>query len=111
MAAPHDVTRPGATFGAATWHLRLYVAGPSPKSMTAHMNLRRLCEEFLGPGVAIEVIDLLERPHLASADQILAIPTLIRILPTPVRRVVGDLSEIDRVVRALDLRAPELGAR
>ncbi len=86
------------------WTLRLYVAGQTPKSMAALDNLKRLCEERLLGRYRIEVIDLLKNPRLAKDDQILAIPTLVRRLPTPVRRIIGDLSNTERVLVGLDLR-------
>ena len=86
------------------WRLRLYVAGQSPKSVTALENLKRLCEERLKGRYRIEVIDLLKNPRLAKDDQILAIPTLVRKLPTPMRRIIGDLSNTERVLVGLDLR-------
>lgn len=89
--------------GGAIWRLRLYVAGQSPKSMTALVNLRRLCDQHLATQYTIEVIDLLDRPDLAAADQILAIPTLVRTLPTPLRKIVGDLSDTERVLLGLDM--------
>jgi circadian clock protein KaiB len=89
-----------------TWRLRLYVAGQSPKSLVALMNLRRLCATLLIEHYHIEVIDLLEHPHLASQDQILAIPTLVRIEPAPLRKVIGDLSATERVVAGLELPRP-----
>lgn len=86
------------------WTLRLYVAGDNQKSRTALSNIRRLCEEHLGDGgYEIEVIDLMKNPQLAKADQILAIPTLVRKLPEPMKRVIGDLSNADRALLALDL--------
>jgi circadian clock protein KaiB len=97
--------RDGNGAAAHSWQLRLYVAGQSPKSMTAIVNLRRLCEQHLGGEYHIEVIDLLDRPHLAAADQILAIPTLVRTLPTPLRKIVGDLSDTERVLLGLDMAA------
>jgi len=86
------------------WNLRLYVAGDSPRSRTALANLRKLCEEQLKDNYDIEVIDLTKRPDLAKADQILAVPTLIRKIPEPMKRVIGDLSNADRAVIALDLQ-------
>ena len=83
--------------------LRLYVAGQTPKSLTAVANLKFICEEYLAGHCAIEVIDLLEYPQLARDDQILAIPTLVRKLPEPVRKLIGDLSNTERVLIALDL--------
>jgi circadian clock protein KaiB len=85
------------------WELRLYVAGQTPKSITAFSNLKRICEEHLKGKYRIEVIDLLENPKLASGDQILAIPTLVRKLPEPVRKIIGDLSNQERVLVGLDL--------
>jgi circadian clock protein KaiB len=87
-----------------TWRLRLYVAGQTAKSMTAFANLKRICEEHLAGKYSIEVVDLLKDPKLAKGDQILAIPTLVRKLPQPVRKIIGDLSNTDRVLVGLDLR-------
>ena len=81
--------------------LRLYVAGETPRSVAAVRNLRKICEEHLAGRYHIEVIDLLQNPHLARADQILAIPTLVRNLPHPVRKIIGDLSKTDRVLVGL----------
>jgi circadian clock protein KaiB len=89
---------------ARLWQLRLYVAGQTPKSLTAFSNLKNLCERRLKSRYAIEVIDLVEQPQLSKVDQILAIPTLVRKLPQPVRRVIGDLSDTQRVLVGLDLR-------
>lgn len=86
------------------WSLRLYVAGQTPKSLKAFANLKRICEEHLAGRYAIEIIDLLNDPQLAKGDQILAIPTLVRKLPQPVRRIIGDLSNTERVLVGLDLR-------
>jgi len=86
-----------------TWELRLYVAGQTPKSMTAFSNLKKLCEERLKGEYHIEVIDLLENPALAKGDQILAIPTLVRKLPQPIKKIIGDLSNKERVLVGLDL--------
>lgn len=83
--------------------LRLYVAGQTPKSMTAFANLKQICEEHLAGQYKIEVVDLLENPKLARGDQILAIPTLVRKLPEPVRKIIGDLSNTERVLIGLDL--------
>ena len=90
--------------GVKTWELRLYVAGQTPKSMAAFSNLKKLCEERLQGQYRIEVIDLLENPALAKGDQIFAIPTLVRKLPVPVRKIIGDLSNTERVLVGLDLR-------
>jgi len=86
------------------WELRLYVAGQTPKSITAFANLKKLCEEHLEGKYKIEVIDLLKNPQLAKGDQIFAIPTLVRKLPQPLKRVIGDLSNTERVLVGLDLR-------
>ena len=86
------------------WQLRLYVAGQTPKSITALANLKRLCETHLAGRYEIEVIDLLKNPQLAAGDQILAIPTLVRKLPTPIKKIIGDLSNEDRVLVGLDVR-------
>jgi circadian clock protein KaiB len=87
-----------------TWNLRLYIAGQTPKSITAFANLKKICEENLAGKYKIEVVDLLENPQLAKGDQILAIPTLVRKLPPPVRKIIGDLSNTVRVLVGLDLR-------
>ncbi len=87
-----------------TWELRLYIAGQTPKSVTAFANLKRLCEEYLPGRYQIEVIDLMQQPQLAAGDQIVAIPTLIRRLPEPLRRIVGDLSNTERTLVGLQLR-------
>jgi circadian clock protein KaiB len=86
------------------WELRLYVAGQTPKSLTAFSNLTRICENHLKGRYRIEVVDLLEQPQLSKGDQILAIPTLVRKLPVPVRKIIGDLSDTQRVLVGLDLR-------
>jgi circadian clock protein KaiB len=86
------------------WILRLYVAGQSPKSMTAFSNLKRICEEHLHGRYTIEVIDLVQQPQLAAGDQIVAIPTLVRKLPEPLCKIVGDLSNTERALVGLQLR-------
>jgi circadian clock protein KaiB len=86
------------------WELRLYVAGQTPKSLTALANLKRLCEQNLAGRYKIEVIDLVQNPQLARSDQILAIPTLVRRLPEPFRRIIGDLSNSEKVLVGLDVR-------
>ena len=86
------------------WELRLYTAGQSPKSLAALDNLKRVCEEHLAGRYTIEVIDLLKNPRLAKDDQIVAIPTLVRKLPEPLRRIVGDLSDTERTLVGLQLR-------
>ena len=89
---------------ARLWQLRLYVAGKTPRSVAAFSNLKRICESHLSGRYAIEVIDLVKQPQLSRGDQILAIPTLVRKLPQPVRKIIGDLSDTERVLVGLDLR-------
>src|SRR5688572_17201799 len=86
-------------------HLRLYVAGQTPKSIAALNNLKRICEENMPGQYKMEVIDLLEKPQLARGDQIVAIPTVVKNLPTPIRKLIGDLSDTERVLVGLDLRS------
>jgi circadian clock protein KaiB len=86
------------------WELRLYVAGMTPTSIRAFENLKKLCEEHMHGAYKIQVVDLLERPTLARGDQIIAVPTLVRRLPTPVKKIIGDLSNTERVLVGLDLR-------
>src|SRR5919199_1000626 len=97
MAEPPEVEQ-------ERWNLRLYVAGQTPKSLAAFDNLKRVCEEHLSGQYTIEVIDLLVSPQLARGDQIVAIPTLVRKLPEPMRRIIGDLSNTERVLVGLQLR-------
>jgi circadian clock protein KaiB len=89
---------------ASFWKLRLYVAGQTPKSIAAFSNLKRICEEHLSGRYRIEVVDLLQNPTLARGDQILALPTLVRQLPAPVKKIIGDFSNTERVLVGLDLR-------
>ena len=91
------------------WQLRLYVAGQSPKSLRAFTNLKRYCEEHIPGKYRIDVIDLVKNPQLAAGDQIVAIPTLIRKLPEPMKRIIGDLSSADRTLVGLDLRPGSQG--
>lgn len=93
-----------AALDGGLYNLRLYVAGQTPKSITALANLKKICEEHLVGRYQIEVIDLLEHPQLAAGDQILAVPTLVRRLPEPLKRIIGNLSDMDRVLVGLDLR-------
>lgn len=86
------------------WNLRLYVAGQTPKSIRAFDNLKKICEEYLAGQYTIEIIDLVKSPQLAKDDQIFAIPTLIRKLPAPLKKLIGDLSDTERIVVGLDLR-------
>ena len=87
-----------------TFLLRLYVAGQTPKCMRAFANLKRICEEYLAGRYHIEMVDLLQNPQLARGDQILAVPTLVRRLPEPIKKIIGDLSNTERVLVGLDLR-------
>ena len=87
------------------WELRLYVAGQTPRAISAYANLKKICEEHLAGKYHIEVIDLTKNPGLAQGDQILAVPTLVRKLPEPIRKILGDLSNTERVLVGLDLRA------
>lgn len=93
--------------GAASdrWNLRLYIAGETARSITAVKNLQELCKQYLPADYRIEVIDLLKDPHLAAGDQILAVPTLVRRLPPPLKKIIGDLSNVQRVLVGLDLRS------
>jgi len=88
----------------AMWHLRLYVAGQTPKCVVALANLKNICETYLQGQYDIEIVDLLENAQLAKGDQILAIPTLVRRLPEPLRKIIGDLSNTERVLVGLDIR-------
>jgi circadian clock protein KaiB len=106
----NDTTKPSIDEGPPPgaddkWRLRLYVAGRSPKCVAALENLRRFCEEHMPGQYEIEVIDLLENPRLAKDDQIVAIPTLVRKLPEPLRRIIGDLSNAERMFVGLDLKS------
>jgi circadian clock protein KaiB len=91
------------------YNLRLYVAGQTPKSLTAIANLKGICEDHLAGRYTIEVVDLLKNPQLAEGDQILAVPTLVRRLPPPIKRVIGNLSDTERVLVGLDIRPREDG--
>ena len=86
------------------YRLRLYVAGQSPKSISAFANLKKLCDEYLPGRYKIEVIDLLENPQLAAGDQILALPTLVRKLPSPLKRIIGNLSDKEKFLVGMDLK-------
>jgi len=99
-----DSARATPVEDADIWNLRLYVAGQTPRSLSAFANLKRLCEERLQGHYVIEVIDLLKTPKLAKDDQILAIPTLVRKLPVPIRKIIGDLSNTERVLVGLNLQ-------
>ncbi|AMB47325.1 circadian clock KaiB family protein [Methylobacterium sp. AMS5] len=93
------------------YHLRLYVAGQTAKSLTAMANLKRFCEEHLAGHYDIEVIDLMKNPQLAVGDQILAIPTLVRRLPAPLKRIIGDLSNTEKVLVGLDIQPQNLAEK
>jgi circadian clock protein KaiB len=95
---------PEATQAPEQWNLRLYVAGQSPKSLRAYENLMQICAEHLDSRYNVEIVDLLENPQLAAGDEIVAIPTLVRRLPAPMRKIIGDLSDSDRVLVGLQLR-------
>lgn len=103
---PHLVAAVGdaATADNGHYNLRLYVAGQTPKSLAAITNLQRICEEHLANRYSIEVIDLLVHPQLAAGDQILAVPTLVRRLPAPLKRIIGSLANTERVLVGLDIR-------
>lgn len=90
--------------GVAQYQLRLYIAGQTPRSIAAFTNLKTICDEHLKGRYELEIIDLLQKPLLARGDQILAIPTLVRRLPEPVKKIIGDLSNTERVLVGLDLR-------
>ena len=90
--------------GADFWKLRLYVAGQTTRSLSAFSNLKAICEQHLGGRYSLEVIDLLKNPRLAGDDQILALPTLVRRLPPPMKKIIGDLSKTENVLVGLDLR-------
>jgi circadian clock protein KaiB len=96
--------RPAAAEPQAEWELRLYIAGQAPRSLAALANLQQLCEEHLKGRYRIEVVDLLVDPQLSRDDQILAVPTLVRRLPEPMRKIIGDLSNTERVLVGLQLR-------
>lgn len=89
------------------WKLRLYIAGETSRSIAAAANLDNICRQYLGANYQVEVIDLLKNPHLAAGDQILAVPTLVRRLPPPLKKIIGDLSDVERVLVGLDLRSGE----
>jgi circadian clock protein KaiB len=95
----------GTSDGVKKWNMRLYIAGQTPKSIVALANLKRICDEHLNGQYEIEVIDLMENPQLARRDQIVAIPTLVRELPSPLKRIIGDLSNTEKVLVGLDVIA------
>ena len=97
-------SRKAKSDGLAEWNLRLYVAGQTPRSLSAFKNLKDICEQYLQGKYHIEVVDLMVNPTLARGDQILAIPTLVRKLPQPIRKIIGDLSNTERVLVGLDIQ-------
>jgi circadian clock protein KaiB len=99
-----NATPEGTEAAPQTWKLKLYVAGQTPRSMAALANLKKIVDEHLDGRYEIEIIDLLENPRLAKGDQILAVPTLVKDLPLPVRKIIGDLSNTERVLVGLDVR-------
>ena len=99
---PQTVTDPATN--ADTFVLRLYIAGQTPKCVRAFANMKRICEQHLANRYRIEMIDLLANPQLARGDQIVAVPTLVRHLPAPMKKIIGDLSNTERVLVGLDLR-------
>jgi circadian clock protein KaiB len=105
-----ETTGSAATSGGEeTFRLRLYVAGQTPRSLAAFSNLRKICEEHLAGRYEIEVIDLLEHPQLARGDEIIAVPTLVRKLPEPIKKLIGDLSDTERVLVGLQLVPARIG--
>jgi circadian clock protein KaiB len=108
MQSSENRAGPQASVG-QTYQLRLYVAGRTPKSVLALVNLKEICEEHLQGRYEIEIVDLRENPQLASGDQILAVPTLVRRLPEPIKKIIGDLSNTERVLVGLDLRIRAAG--
>ena len=104
IAAPKRLALDSQRSTPAKWRLRLYVAGNTPNSIAAFANLKEICERHLGGRYQIEVVDLLQNPTLAKGDQIVAIPTLVRKLPYPVKKIIGDLSNRERVLVGLDLK-------
>jgi circadian clock protein KaiB len=108
MSQPRTPEGAAAAHGssAGSWDLRLYVTGQSPNSVRAIENLRRACEDHVPGRYQIEVVDLLENPRLSADDQILAVPTVVRKLPVPIRKIVGDLSDTDRLLVGLQVRVP-----
>ena len=102
--AGNAVANSEATAKEGVWELRLFVAGQTQKSLTAFANLTRICEQHLAGRYAIEIVDLLQNPELAKSEQIVAIPTLVRKLPEPIRKIVGDLSNTEKTLLGLQLR-------
>lgn len=107
-ATPKPVKAKSAEAAPKEWELRLYVAGPTPNSIAAFRNLEAICEEHLAGRYRIQIIDLMKNPQLAKGDQILAVPTVVRNLPSPIRKLIGNLSDTERVIVGLDLRPREV---
>ena len=101
--AAHAKKTDNGTNGHAKWRLRLYIAGETPRSVAAIENLRRICADYMGTRYEIEVVDLVKNPQLAREHQVLAIPTLVRQLPSPAKKIIGDLSNVERVLVGLDV--------
>jgi len=99
-----SLSRDGAPDSSTRWDLKLYIAGETPRSRAAVQNLKRICDEYMDSDYSIEVIDLIKNPSLARGDQIVALPTLVRKIPAPMRKIIGDLSNVERVLVGLDLR-------
>lgn len=110
MACVADDDAPAIPDPDGTYHLRLYVAGQSPKSVRAVENLRQVCEEYLAGRYTIELVDLAADPQRARSDEIIAVPTLIRKLPEPIRRIIGDLSDTEKVLIGLQLSEDRFGS-
>jgi circadian clock protein KaiB len=108
MTVMQQLATPAMNADDGNFVLRLYIAGQTPKCMRAFVNLKRICEQYLSNRYRIEMIDLLEDPALARGDQILAVPTLVKRTPEPIRKIIGDLSNTQRVLSGLDLSAKAL---
>lgn len=98
-----NFSQPTNTKGSDIWQMRLYVAGQTPKSLVAFSNLKKICEEYLHGQYTIEIIDLSKQPHLAIEDSIVALPTLVRKLPEPIKKIIGDLSNTEKVLVGLQI--------
>lgn len=99
----NNLSNTDQTQSSTTWQLRLYVAGQTPKSLIAFANLKKICEEYLNGEYTIEIIDLSQQPHLAGEYQIVALPTLVRKLPPPIKKIIGDLSNTEKVLLGLQI--------
>lgn len=99
----HNFSEPTNTKGSDIWQMRLYVAGQTPKSLVAFSNLKKICEEYLHGQYTIEIIDLSQQPHLAIEHSIVALPTLVRKLPEPIKKIIGDLSNTEKVLVGLQI--------